>query len=106
MKAVRLKNLFELARNVGIARHEAKSIMGHRRRRPPYGASLVLAGVFAASLLASAQSFAELPSIRLNRIQPLGAAAGAAVEVEVAAADAEDAKQLLFDHPGIRAELA
>lgn len=47
---------------------------------------------------------AELPSIRLDRIQPLGAAAGTSVELQASAADAEEAKQLVFDHPGLTAE--
>lgn len=46
----------------------------------------------------------ELPSIQLVRIQPLGAAAGATVEVEAIAGNADDARQLVFDHPGLRAE--
>ncbi|HUY88051.1 MAG TPA: PPC domain-containing protein [Pirellulales bacterium] len=62
----------------------------------------VLAATFEVTLSTAARG--ELPSIRLNRIQPLGAAAGSTVEVEVAAADAEEAKQLLFDHPGLKAE--
>lgn len=47
---------------------------------------------------------AELPSVRLDRIQPLGAAVGTSIELQVLAADAEDAKQLWFDHPGLAAE--
>src|SRR5262245_42363277 len=47
---------------------------------------------------------ADLPSPRLDRAAPLGAAAGSSVEVEVAGADIEDATKLLFDHPGITAE--
>ncbi len=46
---------------------------------------------------------ADLPSPRLDRIAPLGAAAGSSVEVEVQGADIEDATKLLFDHPGITA---
>jgi hypothetical protein len=46
----------------------------------------------------------DLPSPRLDRMAPLGAAAGATVELQVSAAALDDAKQLLFDHPGIRAE--
>jgi hypothetical protein len=46
---------------------------------------------------------ADLPSPRFDRLTPLGAAAGSAVEVEVAGADIEDAATLLFDHPGITA---
>ncbi|HEX5443239.1 MAG TPA: PPC domain-containing protein, partial [Pirellulales bacterium] len=55
------------------------------------------------SVLAAAAQ-AELPAVRLDRIQPLGAAAGSSAELQVSAADAEDARQLLFDHPGLTAE--
>src|SRR5438270_13769680 len=54
-------------------------------------------------LLLSATARADLPSPRFDRLTPLGAAAGSAVEVEVAGADVEDAATLLFDHPGIAA---
>ena len=47
---------------------------------------------------------ADLPSPRFDRLTPLGAAAGTSVEVEVAGADIEEARTLLFDHPGIKAE--
>ncbi len=47
---------------------------------------------------------ADLPSPRLDRIAPLGAAAGTSVEVEVQGADLEDVKSLRFDHPGFAAE--
>src|SRR5436309_2930772 len=53
-------------------------------------------------VLASA-SRAELPSVRFNRLTPLGGAAGSTVEVEVAGADIEEVKTLLFDHPGLKA---
>jgi hypothetical protein len=46
---------------------------------------------------------ADLPSPRLDRLFPLGAAAGSAVEVEVSGADLDEPKALLFDHPGIQA---
>lgn len=45
----------------------------------------------------------ELPTPRFDRLQPLGGPAGAAVEVEVAGADLEDAGTLVFDHPGLSA---
>jgi hypothetical protein len=48
---------------------------------------------------------AELPSIRFDRIAPLGAGAGTAVEVDVAGRDIEDVNSLLFDRPGLAAEL-
>lgn len=44
---------------------------------------------------------AELPSIRFDRLTPLGASAGACVEAEVAGADIEDVRSLWFDHPGL-----
>jgi hypothetical protein len=46
----------------------------------------------------------ELPSIRFDRLTPLGAAAGSSVEVEIAGADIEEVQALLFDHPGLKAE--
>ena len=48
---------------------------------------------------------ADLPSIRFDRMTPLGTAAGGSVEVEVLGAEIDELKGLLFDHPGIRAEL-
>lgn len=47
---------------------------------------------------------ADLPSPRLDRIAPLGAAAGSTVEVEVQGADIEGATRLLFEHAGITAK--
>lgn len=44
---------------------------------------------------------ADLPSIRFDRLRPLGAAAGTEVDVEIQGADIEGAKALLFDHPGL-----
>jgi hypothetical protein len=49
-------------------------------------------------------SRAELPSIRFDRLTPLGGAAGSQVEVEIAGADIDDVKALMFDHTGLRAE--
>jgi hypothetical protein len=55
-------------------------------------------------ILAPAVAAADLPSPRLERVFPLGAAAGSAVEVEVSGNDLDEPKILLFDHPGIKAE--
>jgi len=55
-------------------------------------------------LLFATAASAELPVPRLDRIMPLGAAAGSSVEVEIVGADLEEAGSLLFDHPGIKAE--
>jgi hypothetical protein len=55
-------------------------------------------------LLFASVATAELPSPRLDRMTPLGAAAGSSVEVEIVGADLEEAVSMLFDHPGIKAE--
>jgi hypothetical protein len=54
-------------------------------------------------LLFATVASAELPVPRLDRITPLGAAAGSAVEVEIVGADLEEATTMLFEHPGIKA---
>ena len=54
-------------------------------------------------LSAASLARADLPSPRLDRIQPLGAAAGSECELEIQGSDLEDAKGLLFDHPGLTA---
>ncbi len=56
------------------------------------------------ALGAGALARADLPSPRLDRIAPLGAAAGSAVEVEILGADLDGATRLFFDHPGITAK--
>jgi hypothetical protein len=56
------------------------------------------------TILLTSSTRAELPAIRFDRIQPLGASAGANVEVEVKGRDIEDVKSLRFDHPGLKAE--
>ncbi|HND51863.1 MAG TPA: hypothetical protein PLV92_05685, partial [Pirellulaceae bacterium] len=47
---------------------------------------------------------AELPSVRFDRIQPLGGGAGTTVDVQILGADIEGVKSLLFDHAGLKAE--
>ena len=56
------------------------------------------------SVGAIAAAQAELPSLRFDRLTPLGAAAGASVEAEIAGADVEEVRSLWFDHPGLSAE--
>lgn len=46
---------------------------------------------------------ADLPSIRFDRLRPLGGTAGAEVEVEIAGAEIDGVNALLFDHPGFKA---
>lgn len=69
-----------------------------------HNASICLA-VMSVACLHGAAARGELPSIRFDRIQPLGAGAGTSVEVEVAGRDVEDVSALWFDHPGLKAEL-
>src|ERR1700686_2365113 len=68
----------------------------------PMRSSLVV--MLAACTFGLPTARADLPSIRLDQLTPLGAAAGSSVEVEISGADIEDAKFLLFDHPGLQAE--
>jgi hypothetical protein len=65
---------------------------------------LVYIAALVACVVFCHDSMADLPSPRLDRLMPLGAAAGSTVEVEIVGADIEDAKALLFDHPGLKAE--
>lgn len=58
-----------------------------------------------ACLLCPGLTRAELPSIRFDRIQPLGLSAGSSLEVEVLGRDTEDVQALRFDHAGLTAEL-
>ncbi len=55
-------------------------------------------------LLITQSACAERPSIRFDRIAPLGATAGTTVEVEILGADLEDVRSLWFDHAGLAAE--
>jgi hypothetical protein len=48
---------------------------------------------------------AQLPQAKLDRIFPLGGAAGATVVLDIAGRDIDDVKTLSFDHPGLKAEL-
>ena len=48
--------------------------------------------------------YAELPSIRFDRLQPLGLAAGGSVEVRSSATIWKDFPSLRFDQPGLTAE--
>ena len=65
----------------------------------------LLAAIPAALCLALAAPVrGELPSPRFDRLQPLGLAAGSAVEIEVNGADLEGLSALRFDQPGLSAE--
>ena len=55
-------------------------------------------------VLLTSLAVGELPSPRLDRITPLGTAAGSSVLVKIAGADLDGSQVLLFDHPGIKAE--
>ena len=58
----------------------------------------------AVSLMSLASARAQLPQARLDRIFPLGGAAGSAVVVEVSGRDLDDATTLLVDRPGVKVE--
>jgi hypothetical protein len=70
----------------------------------PHSPTLAIVAVFAAWAFLAQPTRAELPSPRFDRLTPLGASAGSSVELEIAGADIEDVKTLLFDHPGFKAE--
>lgn len=55
-------------------------------------------------LLTAQPASAELPSIRFDRIAPLGATAGTTIDAEIAGADIEGVESLWFDHAGLTAE--
>lgn len=62
--------------------------------------------VVAATLLLTSQpAVAELPSIRFDRLQPMGCQAGKALEISVQGRDLEEVTALRFDHPGLSATL-
>jgi hypothetical protein len=56
--------------------------------------------------LAPATAFAQLPVARLHSVFPPGGRAGSSVEVTLTGQDLDDAKELRFSHPGIKAEAA
>lgn len=75
---------------------------GFRSRSPLWGR--VVAMTVCAFFCCQSPVWAELPSIRFDRLQPLGLSAGANIEVEVLGRDLEEVQKLRFDHPGISAE--
>jgi hypothetical protein len=68
-----------------------------------YHLAAVLCCVLIGLSVPAGSARADLPSVRFDRLTPLGGAAGTTVDVEVAGADMEDVKTLLFDHPGLKA---
>ena len=64
----------------------------------------VALAVVCSALLTTTDARAELPSIRFDRLTPLGASPGATVDAEIAGGDIEEVRSLLFDHPGLTAE--
>jgi hypothetical protein len=71
------------------------------RSHPPFR---VLVAAAAATVILSPCGRADLPAPRFDRLTPLGASAGSTMEVEIAGADIEDVKKLLFDRRGFKAE--
>ncbi len=75
------------------------------RRVRGFGWTLsVLMSLIAFGVCDNSRLFAELPSIRLDTLLPLGASAGTTVSLTVVGADLEEARGLMFDHPGFQAE--
>lgn len=60
--------------------------------------------VFLSLLFYAVIARADLPSPRLDAINPVGASAGSQVEMTIIGPDLEGVETLLFDHPGFRAE--
>ncbi|HUQ70782.1 MAG TPA: PPC domain-containing protein [Planctomycetaceae bacterium] len=56
-------------------------------------------------LIVSSDLRADLPTPRLDVLQPAGVAAGSAVEVTITGPDLEGCETLLCGHPGLKAEL-
>jgi hypothetical protein len=55
--------------------------------------------------LPDAVCFGQLPTAKLQSLSPAGAQAGATVDIKVAGGDLDEATQLVFSHPGIKAEV-
>jgi hypothetical protein len=55
-------------------------------------------------LLTASPAFADLPTVRFDRLTPLGGSAGSTVELDIAGADLEGVESLLCDHPGLKAK--
>jgi hypothetical protein len=79
------------------------SEFGGCRRFPAQGSLRAALSLLVCFTISAAR--AELPSIRFDRIFPLGAGVGTVVEVEVAGRDIEDVSSLLFDRQGLAAQL-
>src|SRR5690242_2569682 len=67
------------------------------------GIGLLLSSLCALCVLRG-ECYGQLPHARLDRIFPLGGAAGSAVTLDVAGKDLDDVPALHFDHPGFKAE--
>ena len=63
----------------------------------------LLLGTIAALLAVLDTSAQQLPRARMNSIFPAGGQQGATMEAAIAGGDLEEAKQLFFSHPGIKA---
>ena len=63
-----------------------------------------LALTLAVVLLTAAAAHAQLPQARLYTVYPPGGQAGQTVEIQITGDDLDDAHELRFDHPNIKAE--
>jgi hypothetical protein len=64
---------------------------------------LKLSTVLFSCMLVTAPARADLPTVRFDRLTPLGGAAGSTVDLDVTGVDLEGVESLLFDHPGLKA---
>ena len=79
---------------------------GYTRQPNPFFFLLCVSfSVFSVPLWFVPPAHAQLPHIRLDRILPLGGAAGSDVLLQIAGKDLDEVTALHFDHPGFKAEL-
>src|SRR5262245_31114419 len=64
---------------------------------------LKLSTVLLSCLLVALPARAYLPTVRFDRLTPLGGSAGSTVDLEIAGVDLEGVESLLFDHLGLKA---
>lgn len=74
-------------------------------RLPQLHGHALTACLMAAALVACGSTgYGQLPTARLAGIFPAGAQQGTTVEITIAGEDLDDCRELLFSHPGIKAE--
>src|SRR4051794_15201944 len=72
-------------------------------RYPRVMISLKRCAVLLFCLLLTVPAHADLPTVRFDRLTPLGGSAGTLIDLDIAGIDLEGVESLLFDHPGLQA---